>query len=285
MRFVEGPTLSAAVAQYHTTRKERASGPLELRKLLGSFMSACQVVAYAHSRGVIHRDLKGPNIVLGDFGEVIVLDWGLAKVMADTASKSRERSTETFSTVVAPPSGSWDETIDGSVLGTPAYMSPEQALGRIERLDEGSDVYGMGAILYEVLTGEPPFRGEPAEVLKKVADVMPARPRQVVTMSRGAIEAICLKCLSKNPCDRYPSAIALADEIQRFLAGEPVSAHRERAGGKRPGAGPRGTAHSSRRRSPPRWWPPAVSPLRLPCCEALTRARPRPGPRPRNISP
>ena len=227
MRFVEGPTLSAAVADYHSRRKERATGPLELRKLLGSFVSACQVVAYAHSRGVIHRDLKGQNIVLGDFGEVIVLDWGLAKVMADTASKTREQPTDTAPTVVAPPSGSWDETVDGSILGTPAYMSPEQALGRIEQLDERSDVYGMGAILYEVLTAVPPFRGEPAEVLKKVTDDLPARPRQVVHDVPQALEAICLKCLAKDPCDRYPSAIALAEEIQRFLAGEPVSAHRE----------------------------------------------------------
>jgi len=227
MRFIEGPTLSAAVAEFHRKRKEHKTGPLDLRKLLGSFVSACQVVAYAHSRRVIHRDLKGQNIVLGDFGEVIVLDWGIAKVLGGTPSKSDEGAPDPATTVVAPPDSLGDETIDGAILGTPAYMPPEQALGRIEQLDERSDVYGMGAILYEILTGEPPFQGNTDAVLRKVVSDPPVRPRQKVHDVPAALEAICLKCLAKTPHDRYPSAVALAEDIQRFLAGEPVSIHRE----------------------------------------------------------
>ncbi len=227
MRFIEGPTLSAAVAEFHRKRSEGTTGPLDLRKLLGSFVSACQVVAYAHSRRVIHRDLKGQNIVLGDYGEVIVLDWGLAKVVGGALAKPGDDACEPRQMVVAPPAGVFDETIDGSVLGTPAYMPPEQALGRIDQLDERSDVYGMGAILYEILTGEPPFRGTREEVLRQVVSDPPVRPRYKVHDVPEALEAICLKCLAKTPDDRYRSAAALADDIQRFLGGEPVSVHRE----------------------------------------------------------
>ncbi len=227
MRFIEGPTLSAAVADFHAKRKGGRTGALDLRKLLSSFVVACQVVAYAHSRRVIHRDLKGQNIVLGDFGEVIVLDWGLAKVVGAAGAKPGDEAVVPPPMVVGLPEGMGDETIDGSVMGTPAYMAPEQALGRIDELDERCDVYGMGAILYQILTGEPPFRGTRDEVLRKAVSDTPVRPRHIVPEAPGALEAICLKCLAKSREDRYPSALALADDVQRFLAGERVSVHRE----------------------------------------------------------
>ncbi len=227
MRFVEGPTFSAAVAEFHRKRTEGTTGPLDLRQLLGSFVSACQVVAYAHSRKVIHRDLKGDNIVLGDFGEVIVLDWGIAKVVGQTGERADEKTGAASPMGVEPPDGRWAETIDGSIMGTPAYMAPEQALGHVDELDERSDVYGLGAILYEILTGEPPFRGKSEEVLQRVVAESPIQPRHKVHDAPEALEAICLKCLAKNPLDRYPSALALAEDIERFLAGEPVSVHRE----------------------------------------------------------
>ena len=187
--------------------------------------SACQVIAYAHSRKVIHRDLKGQNIVLGDFGEVIVLDWGIAKVVGAEVAKPGEVPGEPPPAIIAPCDSEWDETIDGSVLGTPAYMPPEQALGRLDEVDERADVYGMGAILYEILTGEPPFRGKSEEVLKRVVSEPPVSPRHKIHDTPEALEAICLKCLAKSPDDRYASALALADDVQRFLGGEPVSAH------------------------------------------------------------
>ena len=160
MRFINGRTLTEAVRDYHRRRRLGETQPLALRELIGAFLTVCQVIAYAHSRGVIHRDVKGQNVVLGDFGEVMVLDWGLAKVVTE-----REGKPDGDGQAACPASiddfaeDSGHETVQGEILGTPSYMSPEQALGRVDLVDERSDIYGLGAILYEILTGEPPFRG------------------------------------------------------------------------------------------------------------------------------
>jgi serine/threonine-protein kinase len=223
MRFVKGRTASEAIRDYHHRRAGGESGPLEFRSLLGAFLGICHAVAYAHSRGVIHRDLKPQNVVLGDYGEVIVLDWGLAKLV--------ERLEETLTPAVAvahePDRG---ETVQGQVLGTPAYMSPEQAQGRWDRVDRRTDIYGLGAILYEILAGVPPFEGVgTADVLRKVATEPPATPRSVCATTPPALEAVCLKALRKRPDDRYTSARDLADEVRRYLADEPVTAYPEPA--------------------------------------------------------
>jgi len=156
MRFVRGRTLREAVAAYHQKRERRELGALDLRELLTAFIGVCNAIAYAHSKGFVHRDLKPANVVLGEFGEVMVLDWGLAKEVGSTpevpteslAASHRRASTD---------SGS--QTLEGQILGTPAYMAPEQADGRLSDIDARTDVYGLGAILYEVLTGKPPFGG------------------------------------------------------------------------------------------------------------------------------
>src|SRR5262249_12345947 len=147
MRFVRGRTLSQAVRAHHQKSKDRQVDVLGLRELLGAFVGVCNALAYAHSRGVIHRDLKGQNVVLGDFGEVMVLDWGLAKSMGQSAC-TRYQCGEplTLPPVAVDKEASRDETIQGDVLGTPAYMSPEQAEGRQDQIDFKSDVYGLGAI-------------------------------------------------------------------------------------------------------------------------------------------
>ncbi len=151
MRFVKGRTLSEAINGFHRCRGEGKFDPLEFRALLGAFLGVCNAVAYADSRGVIHRDLKPQNVVLGDYGEVIVLDWGLAKLV--------ERPEETLTPAVALAADTdRGETIEGQVLGTPAYMSPEQAEGRWDSVDRRTDIYGLGAILYEILAGQPPLR-------------------------------------------------------------------------------------------------------------------------------
>jgi serine/threonine-protein kinase len=222
MRFVRGRTLAEAVAAFHQKGSRGAAGPLELRELLTSFVGVCNAVAYAHSRGVLHRDLKPQNVVLGDYGEVMVLDWGLARLMGRTEVPDDPAPLA----VAAEADG--EGTMQGEVLGTPAYMAPEQAQGRLDLLSPATDVYGLGAILYEVLTGKQPFTGsESTAVLHQVIHQAPARPRAVVPAAPAALEAVCLKALAKKPAGRYASAKELAAEVQHFLAGEPVTAYRE----------------------------------------------------------
>jgi serine/threonine-protein kinase len=221
MRFVRGRTLGEAVRAYHQRRQHGESTPLELRELLGNFVGVCNAVAYAHNRGVIHRDLKPKNVVLGDFGEVIVLDWGLARLID-------QPDAEQAAPMEVPAESEVAATVQGQVLGTPAYMAPEQAEGRLDQLGPATDVYGLGAILYEILTGRPPFTGaETTEVLRLVIHEPPVRPRHHVAGTPAALEAVCLRALAKKPADRYSSASELANEVRHYLADEPVSAYRE----------------------------------------------------------
>src|SRR5262249_40127455 len=146
MRFVKGRTLTEAAHAYHQDRAAGTATPLDLLTLLQAFVAVCQAVAYAHSSGVIHRDLKGQNVILGEVREVIVLDWGLAKQL-HAAHPGPEAGAG------APaPEQERGHTADGQVMGTLPYMAPEAAAGRVDRIGPHTDVYGLGAILYEVLT-------------------------------------------------------------------------------------------------------------------------------------
>lgn len=226
MRFVRGGTFEEAIHAYHKKRKEGGAGPLELLSLLNAFVAVCNAVAYAHSRGIVHRDIKGQNVVLGDFGEVIVLDWGLAKQVDSPPGADPDAH-------VAPPvllgeSAHPSATIAGQAVGTAAYMPPEQAEGRLDKIGPWSDVYSLGAMLYEVFAGCPPFSGSnTTEVLRKVVNELPVSPRRFNHSAPRSLEAVCLKAMAKAPGDRYGSASALAKEVQRFLADEPVTAYRE----------------------------------------------------------
>jgi serine/threonine-protein kinase len=221
MRFVRGQTLREASKVYHRKRAAGQTDPLDLRELLGQFIAVCNAVAYAHDRGVIHRDLKGQNVVVGDFGEVIVLDWGLAKLIGQAEPR-------TAPPVEADPSTERGETVQGQVIGTPGYLSPEQAEGRLDQIGPRTDVYGLGAILYEVLTGEAPFVGSDThELIRRVVHEAPVPPHTLIRETPPALEAVCLKALAKEPTQRYASAAELASEIRHFLADEPVSAHRD----------------------------------------------------------
>jgi serine/threonine-protein kinase len=220
MRFVRGRTLTEALRAYHGRRQRGEAGPLEFRDLLAAFVSVCNAVAYAHSRGVLHRDLKPQNVALGDFGEVMVLDWGLAKLT--------DQPDDTTAAAPLTVEEGGEGTQAGQVLGTPAYLSPEQADGRLDLLDARTDVYGLSAILYELLAGRPPFTGTGSlEVLQQVRHEPPTRPRALVPAVPAALEAVCLKALAKDRSARYASARELASEVQHFLADEPVTAYRE----------------------------------------------------------
>jgi PAS domain S-box-containing protein len=210
MRFVKGRTLSEAARVYHDRRRAGQADALALPALLNAFVTVCNTVAYAHSRGVIHRDLKGQNVILGDFGEVVVLDWGLAKLLRRPDGEAAAPA------VVLDEAGADSSyTVHGQALGTPAYMAPEQSAGRLDLIDARTDVYGLGAILYEILTGAPPFAGRNTEeVLRKVREEEPAPPRQAWPEVPPALEAVCLRALAKQPADRPGAAADLAREVQ-----------------------------------------------------------------------
>ncbi len=165
-----------------------------------------RAIAEAHRLGIIHRDIKPANILLDSEGRPKVADFGLAKVL-DTDDAREPTRTQT-------------------ILGSPSYMAPEQAEGRNRRIAATTDVYALGAVLYELLTGRPPFRGANAiETLEQVKTVDPVPPSRLVAGLSRDVETICLKCLEKAPAARYPTAEALADDLRRFTAGEPIQAH------------------------------------------------------------
>ena len=227
MRFIRGANLKHAIEQFHADRglkRDSSQRLLELRKLLRRFVDVCNAIGYAHGRGVLHRDIKPANIIVGEHGETLVVDWGVAKTTGrrDVVNPGDERML-----VPSSSSGSVD-TLPGSALGTPGYMSPEQASGDLERLGPPSDVYSLGTTLYHVLTGRPPFVGADVyQVLQQVqrGDFPP--PRQVDWTIDRTLEAICLKAMSLRPEDRYASSRALADDLDRWAADEPVTARRD----------------------------------------------------------
>jgi formylglycine-generating enzyme required for sulfatase activity len=217
MRLVEGQTLGSVLRQLHRASSAEAwgsAGPWTFRRVLDAFHGACEAVAYAHSRDVIHRDLKPANIMLGAFGEVQVMDWGLAKVLGSEGSAMPSVRTERSED---------DElaTQAGTVAGTPAYMAPEQARGQVERLGPQTDVYALGAVLYTILSGRPPFDGDPERVLQYVAMGMYTRlsQRQTPPLPAGLVE-IVERALHLDPEIRYPDAAALASEVAAWLDGE-----------------------------------------------------------------
>jgi formylglycine-generating enzyme required for sulfatase activity/tRNA A-37 threonylcarbamoyl transferase component Bud32 len=224
MRFIRGDSLKEAIERFHDphrpmTRGERA---LELRQLLGRFQDVCEAIAYAHSRGVLHRDLKPGNVMVGKFGETLVVDWGLAKL------SGRDEPDMTEGPVTSTLSGDSALTQTGMVLGTPAYMSPEQSQGKLDRLGPASDVYSLGATLYCLLTGQPPFMGGASpEVLRKVQRGEFPPPRQLEPDVPRALEAVCLKAMALEPSRRYVSAKDLATDLERWLGDEPVAAFPE----------------------------------------------------------
>ncbi|MFO0876053.1 MAG: serine/threonine-protein kinase [Gemmataceae bacterium] len=221
MRFIQGESYEQAIRQFHAadaTPRDPGERSLALRGLLTRFVSVCQTLAYAHARGVIHRDLKPGNIMLGEYGETLVVDWGLAGLRADVAPAAGESPTP-----VQLPDDDLTRTRLGSALGTPAFMPPEQARGEFDRVGAASDIFALGATLYMVLTGKPPYRGSEALAQAREGRVPP--PRQLRPDVPRALEAICLKALDPLPGERYGNARLLGEDVERWLADEPVSAY------------------------------------------------------------
>lgn len=224
MRFVQGYSFKQAIEAFHhvdhPSRKLVGARQLALSQLLGRFIDVCNAMEYAHSRGVLHRDLKPANIMVGRFGEAIIVDWGLAKPLGIDEEQSDESALKPTSAL-----SSTAQTQPGSAIGTPAYMSPEQAEGRLDELTRATDVYSLGATLYHLLTGQPPFDSQDvANNLKKVQEGDFRNPRDVNADVNPALQAICLKAMALNPTDRYRSAEELADDVNRWLANEPIFA-------------------------------------------------------------
>jgi serine/threonine-protein kinase len=235
MRYIHGVTLDETIAQFHAPRTPRPDGPgardlspfsaaraSELHNLLMRFVTACKTIAYAHNRGIVHRDLKPDNIMLGKYGETLVVDWGLAMpVDRDDSARASGEETLMPSSGTSSSSGS-----TGGPVGTPAFMSPEQANGAIVR--PASDIFSLGATLYKLLTGHAPYSGESVhEVVTKARYGSFTPPRRFDRRVPRPLAAICEKAMAVDPGQRYITAMELADDLERWLAGEPVTAYHE----------------------------------------------------------
>jgi serine/threonine-protein kinase len=222
MRFVQGDSLLEAISRFHAADWKHKPGEraLALRGLLRRFVDVCNAVAYAHSRGVLHRDVKPANVLLGPYGETLLVDWGLAKAL-----KPEEGKTVAPEGLLRPSSGAV-ATQAGAVVGTPGYMAPEQA--EAKAVGPAADVYGLGATLYHLLAGQAPFGGpDVVDVLMRVVQGQCRPARAVTALVPAALSAICQKAMALAPQERYGSAKELAADVERWLADEPVLAYRE----------------------------------------------------------
>jgi serine/threonine-protein kinase len=207
MKLVEGINLQAWIE-----REQRPGGSMEvLHEMLSALLKVCDALAFAHSRGVLHCDLKPENVMVGSFGEVYLMDWGLARLLPGS---NGPRAIEVSAAPNAPPPGA------GKVMGTPGFMAPEQARGASDQFSERTDVFGLGAILYAILTGEPPWRGETVVVvLARARACQLAFPAGKTAALPPRLCRIAARAMSADPAARYPSVLALKQDLQTFLRG------------------------------------------------------------------
>ena len=230
MRFLGKKTLQDSIAEYHERREEGDNDPMLLRHLLNAFVNICHAMGHAHSHKVVHRDLKPENVVIDSFGQVIVIDWGLAKVLDDTSVESFAQSMS---------KGDGNRTGEGQVLGTPLFMAPEQAAGRLDEIDTRTDIYGLGAILFAIITGYAPHE----QTQRSAVDSGVGARGMISVIASGeapnakdhnpsvdpALSAICSKAMARRRYARYQNATEFGEEIQRWMAGESISAYKETA--------------------------------------------------------
>jgi WD40 repeat protein/serine/threonine protein kinase len=206
MKLVRGETLTLAIQEHHKQKQAGQAERLSELRLQNIFLNVCDAIAYAHSRGVIHRDLKPENVVLGEYGEAIVLDWGLARQV--------DSDDEDSAPIVVTEDARTDATEAGRRLGTPAYMAPEQAAGRVQHMDERTDIYGLGAILFEILTGQPPHLADESvessnrmtALLHSIANNETPRVQAIDESIPDELDVICATAMAKHRNDRYQTA-------------------------------------------------------------------------------
>ncbi len=210
MKLVHGKTLEEEIRDYHDTEVGSEQARLAGMKLLNVFVSICHAMQYSHDKDVIHRDLKPQNVILGKYGETIILDWGLAKLTSDQSSP-HDLGDRSF--------GQIQVTTPGSVMGTPAYMSPEQASGNPALVDHRSDIYSLGVILFQILTGELPYRSSTGdEMIAEVIAGNPKKPRDVNPSIPKSVAAICQRAMNPDQKVRFQRIHDLVVEMEKFLA-------------------------------------------------------------------
>ena len=203
MKFVEGGQLDEVARSATADSSCGEREPMAIRRAAELIAKVARTVHYAHEHGILHRDIKPGNILLDAKGEPHLTDFGLARLVESESSVTH--------------------TLD--VLGTPSYMAPEQAVGNNAAISSITDVYGLGAVLYQLLTGQPPFAGGATyETIKLLLDTEPRQPRLLNPKIDRDLSTICLKCLEKDPKRRYSSALALAEDLERWLKHEPIQA-------------------------------------------------------------
>ncbi len=221
MRLIDGQTLDATIKEFYAQQAlDGKFDNVQFRNMLQSFISVCKTIAYAHNRGIVHRDIKPDNVMLGRYGETIVVDWGLALPVA-----REERFRMSGENTLVPLSGSSSR---GShhAAGTPAYMSPEQASNLAAA--PASDIYSLGSTLFKILTGVAPVTGDSlTEIRTKILEGRIPKPSELNAALDPALDAICKKSMAVQPQDRYATALELATEVERYLADEPVAAYTE----------------------------------------------------------
>jgi serine/threonine protein kinase/tetratricopeptide (TPR) repeat protein len=258
MRFIRGETLKDEIERYHAGKRPStekkpdgdattvdpddrdtrsqpvgaalASQPrsVAFRHLLQRFIAVCQAIGYAHTRKVIHRDIKPANVMVGTFGETLVVDWGLAKALDDSPSAEQLLRAASANGLRHDPEATElpdHMTMAGTAVGTPAYMAPEQASGRIDIIGPEADIYSLGATLYAILTGKSPFSGNATETLDKVRRGEFPPPQALDPEVPPPLDAVCRKAMALQPENRYHTALDLAADVDRWLSDEPVSCY------------------------------------------------------------